>query len=86
MRFIHFLFHFFLSDFFRSQLTTSKTATINQITSRMLDNIKLNVPPLSLQQQFAEKIEAIEKQKALVQASIAETETLFNSRMDYYFN
>ena len=80
-----FLFHFFLSDFFRSQLTTSKTATINQITSRMLDNIKLNVPPLSLQQEFAEKIEAIEKQKALVQASIAETETLFNSRMDYYF-
>ena len=81
-----FLFHFFLSDFFRRQLTTSKTATINQITSKMLDNIKLNVPPLPLQQSFAEKIEVIERQKELIKQSIAETETLFNSRMDYYFN
>ena len=47
--------------------------------------IDIPLPPLSLQQLFAEKIEAIEQQKALVQASIAETETLFNSRMDYYF-
>lgn len=81
-----YLFHFFLSDFFRNQLLTSKTATINQITSKMLDNIKLNVPPLSLQQFFASKIEAIERQKALVQQSITETETLFNSRMDYWFS
>ena len=80
-----FLFHFFLSDFFRSQLTTSKTATINQITSRMLDNIKLNVPPLSLQQEFAEKVEAIERQKALVQQSIEETQTMFDCTMDKYF-
>lgn len=80
-----YLFHFFLSDYFRNQLVTSKTATINQITTRMLDNIKLNVPPLSLQQQFAEKIEAIEKQKEQIKQSIAEVETLFNSRMDYYF-
>ena len=81
-----YLFHFFLSDYFRSQLSTSKTATINQITSKMLDNIKLNVPPLSLQQSFADKIEAIEKQKTLIQQSIKEAEALFNSRMDYYFN
>ena len=81
-----FLFNFFLSDYFRSQLTTSKTATINQITSKMLDNIKLNVPPIPLQQTFASKIEAIERQKALIQQSITETETLFNSRMDYYFD
>ena len=80
-----FLFHFFLSDFFRSQLTTSKTATINQITSRMLDNIKLNVPPLSLQQEFAEKIAAIERQKELVQQSIEETQTMFDCTMEKYF-
>ena len=33
-----------------------------------------------------EKIEAIEKQKAILKQSIEEAETLFNSRMDYYFN
>ena len=43
-------------------------------------------PPLTLQQEFAFKIEAIEKQKELIKQSIQETETLFNSRMDYYFN
>ena len=44
------------------------------------------IPPLSLQQQFASKIEAIEHQKELIKKSIKEVETLFNSRMDYYFN
>ena len=80
-----YLFHFFLSDYFRNQLTTSKTATINQITSRMLDNIKLNIPPLSLQREFAEKVESIERQKALVRQSIEETQTLFDYTMDKYF-
>ena len=49
-------------------------------------NLPIPIPPLSLQQSFAEKIEAIERQKALTQQSITEAETLFNSRMDYYFN
>ncbi len=44
------------------------------------------LPPLSLQQEFVDKIEAIEKQKELIKKSISETETLFNARMDYYFN
>ena len=44
------------------------------------------LPPLPLQQEFADKIEAIEKQKELIKKSIEKTEILFNSRMDYYFN
>lgn len=44
------------------------------------------LPPLSLQQEFAAKIEAIESMKAKVRQSLSEAETLFNSRMDYYFN
>lgn len=42
--------------------------------------------PLSLQQEFASRIEKIEKQKELIKQSLKDTETLFNSRMDYYFN
>ncbi len=57
-----------------------------KLTQAAMNNINIPYPPLSLQQQFTEKIEAIEKQKALIQQSIAEAETLFNSRMDYYFN
>lgn len=48
-------------------------------------SVLIKKPPLSLQQSFAEKIEAIEKQKALVQQSISETQTLFDSTMDKYF-
>ncbi|MBE6230492.1 MAG: hypothetical protein E7119_07920 [Bacteroidales bacterium] len=49
-------------------------------------SLPLMSPPILLQQEFASKIEAIEKQKELIKQLIAETETLFNSRMDYYFN
>ena len=56
------------------------------ITAKELGARKPILPPLALQQEFASKIEAIEKQKELLKQSIAETETLFNSRMDYYFN
>ena len=48
-------------------------------------NCPIIIPPLHLQQLFAQKIEAIEKEKELIKQSIKETEELFNSRMDYYF-
>ena len=61
---------------------------VNQsnINSKELKNIPISIPPLPLQHQFASKIEAIEKQKELIKQSISETETLFNERMQHYFN
>jgi len=56
------------------------------LTKQGMEQYDLPLPPLPLQQSFASKIEAIERQKALVQQSITETESLFNSRMDYYFD
>ncbi len=53
---------------------------------KTIKETSISVPSLTLQQEFAKKIEAIEKQKELIKQSLAETETLFNSRMDYYFN
>ena len=41
--------------------------------------------PLPLQQAFATKIKAIERQKASINASIAETQKLFDYTMDKYF-
>ena len=67
-------------------LSKSNGATREALTKGQLEALKIILPPLSLQQLFAQKIEAIEKQKALIKQSIAETEELFNSRMDYYFN
>ena len=56
------------------------------ISNTSLKNLRIILPPLNLQQLFAQKVEAIEKQKELIKQSIAETEELFNSRMDYYFS
>ena len=60
-------------------------ATFVELKLFVLRDMLLPFPPLSLQQEFASKIEAIEKQKGLIRKSIEEVETLFNSRMDYYF-
>ena len=51
-----------------------------------LKEMKTNKVPYTLQQEFADKIALIEKQKQLIKESIAQTEELFNSRMAYYFN
>jgi type I restriction enzyme S subunit len=56
------------------------------LTKAGMEQYILPVPPLALQQEFAEKIEKIEQQKKLISQSIKEVEDLFNSRMDYYFN
>ena len=61
-------------------------AAIPTFSQKNLGNMNIAIPPLSLQQEFASKIELIDKQKELIKQSIKETETLFNSRMDYYFN
>lgn len=56
------------------------------LSTEQMKEYKICVPTIAIQQDFASKIEAIEKHKELIKQSIAETETLFNSRMDYYFN
>ncbi|MBQ2585501.1 MAG: hypothetical protein II570_01095, partial [Bacteroidaceae bacterium] len=68
------------------EMSKSNAATREALPKSMMEKYLICIPPLPLQQSFASKIEAIEHQKALVQQSITETESLFNSRMDYYFD
>ena len=48
-------------------------------------NFTIILPPLDLQNLFAEKIEKIEKQKEAINKSIEETQKLFDYTMDKYF-
>ena len=81
-------------DYYRFLLNTMTTYFMKDVhgigmvhlTKAGMEQYDLPIPPLALQQEFADKIEAIEKQKALIKQSITQTETLFNARMDYYFN
>lgn len=81
--FLKFLLEFQISEF-KNKLANG--CAYNALTIMNLKELYIIIPPLPLQQQFASKIEAIEKQKELIKKSIKETEDLFNSRMDYYFN
>ena len=67
-------------------LSRSKAATREALPKNLLEKYSVPLPPLALQQQFAEKIQAIEAQKELIKKSIAETQQLLDSRMDYYFD
>lgn len=58
---------------------------LQHITKGTLTSQNICLPPLYLQQQFASKIESIEKQKELIKQSLSEVQQLFDSRMDYYF-
>ena len=80
-----YLFEYFKTPAFRQYLITGKTTTVNQITVKMLNNLTLPLPPLSLQQLFAQRIEQIEREKSEVQKSIQDLETLLASRMQYWF-
>lgn len=79
--------------FYRFLLNTMTNAFMNDVhgigmvhlTKQGMEEYNIPIPPLSLQEEFAEKVEAIERQKALVQQSIEETQTMFDCTMDKYF-
>ena len=83
---------YFLSAYLNSNIIQSEiqkrkmTVGVPKLAIFRIQTLPFILPPLNLQQQFASKIEAIERQKELIKQSIKEVETLFNSRMDYYFN
>lgn len=56
------------------------------VSLKSLRDFPIILPPLSLQEQFAARIEQIEAQKKAVEQTIAELQTLLDSRMDYWFN
>lgn len=66
-------------------VSKAKGATMLNINCKIVEDLQIPIPPLSLQQSFAKKVEAIERQKELINQSIREAQTLFDSRMEYYF-
>ena len=56
------------------------------LTKSGMEQYNLPIPPLPLQQSFAQKIEQIEQQKAAIQKTITDLETLLAARMQYWFD
>ena len=60
-------------------------ATFKEISKSIVENIRIPVPPLELQEQFATFVEQTDKSKLEVQNSIAKLEELKKSLMQKYF-
>ena len=63
----------------------SKGTNTRYLTMGILNQLSFLVPPIKLQNQFADFVNKVEKQKATVQKSIDKLETLKKSLMQKYF-
>ena len=75
---------FYLIDEYKK--VNANGAAYNALTIAKLKLMLCPLPPLSLQQSFAQKIEQIEQQKAAIQKTITDLETLLAARMQYWFD
>ena len=81
-----YIFELLKSDYFKRYAESECTGTtIRNVSLKSMRNFRCPLPPLSLQQLFAQRIEQIEREKSEVQKSIQDLETLLASRMQYWF-
>ena len=83
---IHKIYFLYVMERVKENFEKKGSGLQNIGSVKTIKSTDISLPPLTLQQEFADKIEAIEKQKELIKQSITQTEELFNSRMSYYFN
>ena len=57
----------------------------SNINAKELENIKIYIPPITLQNQFSEIVKQIDKQKFEIEKSLKETQELYESLMEKYF-
>lgn len=61
-------------------------ATFKELSKEIVENISIKVPPIELQNKFAERIEKIEKLKFEIEKSIEMAQNLYNSLTSKYFD
>ena len=57
----------------------------SNINAKELQNIKIYIPPITLQNQFSEIVKQIDKQKFKIEKSLKEIQELYESLMEKYF-
>ena len=75
------------SQYIYRQILTRAKKAVNQASINQVDVQSLNVvvPPLSLQNQFADFVAEVDKSKVEVQKALDQTQLLFDSLMQQYF-
>jgi type I restriction enzyme S subunit len=81
-----FLLRFIFGDNFKNKIEKfSSTSLQPNVSNKQIEGIEIMLPPLLLQNQFSERVQAIEEQKAQAQASLEKAEELFNSLLQKAF-
>lgn len=73
----------FFVEYISARVAGAKMPRVTMSDFREFDII---IPPLKLQESFAERISTLDKQKSIINASLPSSENLLASRMDKYFN
>ena len=76
---------FRIKSFKQSMLKGGRGANIQNINQNILSELNVPIPPITLQNEFAEKIEIIEQQKALAKQELQESEDLFQALLQKAF-
>ena len=76
---------FFLSDFFKRQLTGTQTTSVNQITTKMLYNYHTIKPTEEEENRFASFIQQLDKSKFRIKKSLEKLEMTYKALLQEYF-
>lgn len=82
----NYLFTFFQTEAFRRQIKMQTSVAINQISIPLLESVKVPLPPIELQNQFADFVKQVDKLKFEMENSLKKLEDNFNSLMQKSFN
>nr|WP_256124310.1 restriction endonuclease subunit S [Paenibacillus chitinolyticus] len=81
-----YLMYLMQSDYFQDQIRRlARGSTVKHLSVPECNLFVAYVPPIELQNKFANMVTKIEEQKALVKKAIDETQHLFGSLMSEYF-
>lgn len=61
------------------------TSGLRRVPRSFIENLSIAIPPMGLQEAFAERIKVIEKEKITIGKSIQSAQMFLDSRMDAYF-
>ena len=82
-----YLLYLLKTDAIVNHITSSgRGCNINNLNQKILGEIPVMIPDLSLQETFARKISSIEEAKTSLKSQIAEMQTLLAARMQYWFD
>lgn len=72
------------ADSMRGKMT-GRGVNIQNLNQQILGTLVIPVPPMELQEQFADFVKQVDKSKVTIQKALDETKLLFNSLMQKYF-